>query len=241
MFEFSFSVRHEGCWTADIVNEFPGFEAKILQSYAYAGSSLTVIGASEITEETAEAVVDWLDHHPVVETNELVKHEDTTGMITLKTDYSDQDTEPIGTVFRQHPAITLSPAEIHGGLEHSHVMLPTKEEIQLMYDDLSEYGPVEIRTISELDDNNYRKSDLTAVSRAVGGLSTRQQQVLELALEQGYYDSPKACTIDELAEIDGATMSTVAEHLRHAESKIFQAIRPLLDATERREPTKNTA
>jgi predicted DNA binding protein len=30
MLEYSFSVRHEGCWTADINDEFPDVTATIL-------------------------------------------------------------------------------------------------------------------------------------------------------------------------------------------------------------------
>lgn len=227
MLEYSFSIRHEGCWTSDIHEEFPDVAATILQSHAFTDSSSTIIEIPDLDEDCAESIVGWLDNHPVVRTVDFVKHEGDAGLISFHTDYSDSDTEPVGTVFREQPCIPLASPEVRNGFEHCQLMMPTREQVQTTYNELREYGPVEIRSLNELE-TDYHASDLAAVSRAIAGLSTRQQQVFERAITNGYYHVPQSCTIEDLAAEDSVTMSTVAEHLRHAEFKVFDAIEPLL-------------
>jgi predicted DNA binding protein len=227
MLEYSFSVRHEGCWTADMNNEFPRVDATILQSHAFSDSSSTVIEVPGIDDGCAESLADWMGDHEVVRTVDLVRHTGDTGLISFHTDYSDSDTQPVGNVFREQPCIPLASAEVRNGQEHCQVMMTDREQVQTVYEELCEYGPVEIQSLNELD-TDFHVSDLAAVSRAIAGLSTRQQQILERAITHGYYDVPQSCTVEDLAAEDSVTMSTVAEHLRHAEFKIFDAIEPLL-------------
>lgn len=55
-------------------------------------------------------------------------------------------------------------------------------------------------------------------------LTPRQRTVLRTAIEAGYYDVPKRVTHRDLAAELGCSTSTIDEHLRKAESRIFQAI-----------------
>lgn len=227
MLEYSFSVKHRGCWTADIYRDYPDVSATILHSHALSDISSTIIEAEDIDRQRAEEVVDWMSYHPVVQAVELVKHEDDVGLISLHTDFSDSDTQPVGTVFREQPCIPLASAQVRNGFEHCQLMMENREQVQATYKELQKFGPVEINSLNELK-SDYHPSDLAAVSRAVSDLSIRQQEVLKRAIEGGYYDVPQSCTLEELATDDQATMSTLAEHLRHAENKVFDAIEPLL-------------
>lgn len=228
MFEYSFSVRHEGCWTADIQQTFPNFEATILESHAFSDSSSTIIEITNIGSKTIDDLESWFEAHPIIRTVERYKREANGGLIGLQTDFSESDTEPVGKVFREQPCIPLSAPTVSDGLEHCHLMLPSREIIQTTYNELRKYGPVTIESLSELD-SNFHTSDLAAVSRAIAELSPRQQQTLRRAINSGYYEVPQECNIEDLADEDAVTMSTVAEHLRNAEYKIFTAIAPLLD------------
>lgn len=55
-------------------------------------------------------------------------------------------------------------------------------------------------------------------------LTPRQRTVLRTAIEAGYYDVPKRATHEDLAAELGCATSTIDEHLRKAESRIFTAI-----------------
>ncbi|ELZ95301.1 HTH DNA binding domain-containing protein [Haloferax mucosum ATCC BAA-1512] len=52
-------------------------------------------------------------------------------------------------------------------------------------------------------------------------LTSRQREVLETAVESGYYDIPRQISIEELATELDCSQSTVSEHLRKVESRVL--------------------
>ena len=54
-------------------------------------------------------------------------------------------------------------------------------------------------------------------------MTQRQEEVLRIALEAGYYDQPKGATIKELARRAGIAPSTFQEILQRAERKVMLA------------------
>jgi len=67
----------------------------------------------------------------------------------------------------------------------------------------------------ETGDREPRAEDLFA------SLTERQQTVLETAIDRGYYANPRETTHDELAEALDCSPSTVGEHLRKIEARVF--------------------
>ncbi len=55
------------------------------------------------------------------------------------------------------------------------------------------------------------------------GLTDRQFDALAAAVESGYYESPRAATVADVAKRIDASPSTASEHLRKAESAIMTA------------------
>ncbi|WP_162991370.1 helix-turn-helix domain-containing protein [Halostella salina] len=53
------------------------------------------------------------------------------------------------------------------------------------------------------------------------GLTDRQRTVLEAALRAGYYENPRKATHGDIADELGITSSTVGDHLRAIESRVF--------------------
>ena len=53
-------------------------------------------------------------------------------------------------------------------------------------------------------------------------LTKRQEEIIQIALERGYYDIPKKITIDKLAKIFKVSPSTLAEILQRGEKKIMK-------------------
>lgn len=52
-------------------------------------------------------------------------------------------------------------------------------------------------------------------------LTDRQREVVQAAVEVGYYDNPRQATHEDVAELLDCTASTAGEHLRKAEAKIM--------------------
>jgi len=67
----------------------------------------------------------------------------------------------------------------------------------------------------ETGDRAPRADDLFAC------LTERQQTVLETAIDRGYYATPRAATHDDLAAALDCSPSTVGEHLRKIEARLF--------------------
>lgn len=55
-------------------------------------------------------------------------------------------------------------------------------------------------------------------------LTTRQQEVLEAAVEEGYYNNPREATHAEVAEVVGIAPTTVGDHLREIETTVFETL-----------------
>jgi predicted DNA binding protein len=58
---------------------------------------------------------------------------------------------------------------------------------------------------------------------AGGTLTDRQREVLRVAADRGYYETPRRATQEDVAAELGVAPSTVAEHLRKAESNLVDA------------------
>jgi predicted DNA binding protein len=63
---------------------------------------------------------------------------------------------------------------------------------------------------------------LTPVDQLFGELTNRQLAALRLALENGYYEQPRNCSVSDLAEQTTVARATFEEHLRKAENKLIQ-------------------
>ncbi|TKX78552.1 bacterio-opsin activator [Halorubrum sp. SD626R] len=57
---------------------------------------------------------------------------------------------------------------------------------------------------------------------AASRLTDRQRSVVAAAVERGYYDSPRACTVSDVAAEFDIAPGTAAEHLRKAEAAVMR-------------------
>jgi predicted DNA binding protein len=56
-------------------------------------------------------------------------------------------------------------------------------------------------------------------------LTDRQREVLDVALDLGYYEVPRRATHRDVAERLGLSVGTVSEHLQKIESRVFETVR----------------
>jgi len=57
-----------------------------------------------------------------------------------------------------------------------------------------------------------------------GALTARQREVLETAVEQGYYEVPRRATHEDIADEVGLSAGTVGEHLRKVEGRVLSSL-----------------
>lgn len=61
-------------------------------------------------------------------------------------------------------------------------------------------------------------------SRPASRLTDRQREILEAAVDLGYYEVPRRTTHDEIATEVGLSAGTVGEHLRKVEGKVLSTV-----------------
>ncbi len=102
----------------------------------------------------------------------------------------------------------LEPMEIKKGKLVFLVGATEREAFSGLYNDLQPLGIVKIIYIKE--------------SEIKTPLTVKQEQILQMARELGYYEWPRKISVQELAKRLNLSKSTFIEHLRKAESKILQ-------------------
>jgi len=88
------------------------------------------------------------------------------------------------------------------------VLFFRRQDLRAMIEDFRNIGTVTLGKLSEFDDSGVRLTD-------------RQYEVIERALESGYFEWPREVTSEELASDMGISRATLLEHLRKAESKLL--------------------
>ena len=65
------------------------------------------------------------------------------------------------------------------------------------------------------------ESDKSSFNRMI---TSRQEEVLETAVDLGYYSEPRQASLEDISEVIGISPGTVGEHLRKAEERVFSEL-----------------
>ncbi|SFC52056.1 HTH DNA binding domain-containing protein [Halobiforma haloterrestris] len=84
----------------------------------------------------------------------------------------------------------------------------------------SDTGQSEAFTVEVIETGSY---DPNAAS-FLRTLTTRQQEVLQVAVEEGYYSNPREATHQDVADVIGIAPTTVGDHLREVETRVFETL-----------------
>lgn len=89
------------------------------------------------------------------------------------------------------------------------VLILRKSDLRPMVEELREFASVQLGRVVTLTD----EPDI---------VTERQQEAVTAALELGYFDWPRSCDAEELADHLGVAHPTALEHLRKGEKKLLQ-------------------
>jgi predicted DNA binding protein len=88
------------------------------------------------------------------------------------------------------------------------VLFFRREDLKAMIDDFKRIGEVTLGKVTKFNESTAKLTD-------------RQFEVIECALEEGYFEWPRDASSDEIAEQLGVSRATFLEHLRKAQSKLL--------------------
>lgn len=125
------------------------------------------------------------------------------------------DARELWETFKRGSLMTVPPAEWNLDGSYTFTVMGADADVQAAVEGVPSAASIDIESVG---------GTKVATQSVIGQLSDRQREAVEAGIELGYYDVPRAVTIDDIAgELDCAT-STAAEHLRKAESKLIVAL-----------------
>jgi predicted DNA binding protein len=119
--------------------------------------------------------------------------------------------------FARGTLVVISPITFNPDGTSELTVVGTPADVRSAVEDVPDGMRATVRSIGP-----YRRWAGSAESR----LTDRHRTVVTAALDHGYDDSPRACTVSDVAATLDIAPGTVAEHLRKAESTV---LRHLLD------------
>jgi len=191
----------EGVWIGDLSRAHPEAEIRVLAALP---DGEVGVGHVEILHSDAESIVEAMRAEDAVTAVEVFEIRDGRALVQFRT------TEPLLLVPIQRTGIpiqlpfTISNGELDWELTAPHERL---SELGKLFEDLG--IPFEVHHVQQNVDVRQLLTDT-------------QSELLDEAIERGYYDTPRECTLTELAEHLDMAPSTISETLHRAEEKVVK-------------------
>ncbi|WP_248910771.1 helix-turn-helix domain-containing protein [Halocatena marina] len=181
--------------------EFPDVEFRLLATQPRNDELLTIL---EVTTSEGEALVRQLADVPDVHSYEVIHIDEQRVIIQFKSAISSSYNPLIASENIEQP-----PTIVHDGWFFVKVTA-SQERLSKLIEELAA-GDVPYQVISLT--HSYNSSDL---------LTERQWEAITEAVERGFYETPRGCTLDELAESLNIYKSSANRLLHRAESRIIR-------------------
>jgi len=195
-------------WIGDLTRRYPKARFRILAALS---DERAGVALAEVAAPDPGAVVSGMWAYENVESVDLLKRTDEDVLAQLET------TMPLLLLPARDSGVPLEmPFEIRDGTAVWEVTAPS--------DRLSELGS-QLETFGITFAVDYVQQRLGEEQL----LTDRQRRVVGAAIEQGYYDTPRECSLTELAGTLGIAKSTASETLHRAEEKIVKHVAEELD------------
>lgn len=188
-------------WMGRLTRRHPDAEFRILTAFPDGDHGTAM---AEVTAEDLEEVLRDMSECEEVVDFELLGHPGPEALVQFET------SEPLLLVpVRESGALLDLPFEVQDG-RASWEVTATHDRLSTLGDQLS---ALEI---------TFEVESVTQQTEVSQLLTDRQSALVETAVESGYYDTPRDCTLTDLAEEVGVAKSTASETLHRAEGEIIK-------------------
>jgi len=223
-------VRYEGDWTAQLesYDVFAEFLASTFRNRRY-------IGIMAIETTAFEEALEVIEGHRNVNSIDVVERYDAEvenrTAATLLLRGSLLEFTPLQTLLYEG-YLPLGPTKLEHGRECFDLLLEDREELSQAATLLQEFGDVSVERISKV----FRREIVPSAAEWQELLSTippRQRELLNEAVEAGYFEIPRETTLEALADTMGITKTTASNHLRKAERQLVEFLLPYINLAAR--------
>lgn len=191
----------EAVWIGDFSRAHPNARIRILAALS---DDRTGVGLAEIRADDPGAVVEHMGAYDAVDDLRVLRGGEDAALVQFET------TLPLLLSAARDSGVPLEmPFDIVDG-EAVWTLTATRGRLSELCSQLEAFGI------------GYAIERVGTGSPAEPLLTDRQQDLLSAAVERGYYDTPRTCSLTDLAEAEGAAKSTVSEILHRAEGAVIK-------------------
>jgi len=188
-------------WMGRLTRRHPDAEFRILTAFPDGDHGTAM---AEVTVDRPGEVLQDMDDCEEVVDLELLGRPGPEALVQFET------SEPLLLVpVRKSGALLDLPFEVRDG-RASWEVTATRDRLSTLGDQLQALGI------------SFEVESVTQGVEADRLLTDRQSTLVETAVEEGYYDTPRDCTLTDLAAEVGVAKSTASETLHRAEGKIVK-------------------
>jgi len=191
----------EGPWIGDVSRQYPDAMFQVLTALPGDGEGFGLVW---LTGADVDAILDDIVAHGTMTELSVLQQTETAATIQIQT------SKPMILVAAKRAGVPVEmPVKIQNGT--------ATVDVAGAHDRLSELGTqfAELGLDFEVE---YIQERLHQDQL----LTDRQQELIQLAVSMGYYDTPRECTLTELADEMDIAKSTCSETLHRAEEVIIK-------------------
>jgi hypothetical protein len=202
----------EGVWIGDLSRSYPAATLRVLAALADDDGG---VGLVEVTGEDPNSVCESVRAYSEVTAVEVFTADEDEALLQFET------TSPVLLLPAQGSGVPLElPFDICDGEAVWEVTAPG-DRLSTLGEQLDAFDiPFEVEWVQQSIDDDQLLTD-------------RQRELLTAAVEAGYYDTPRRCSLTDLADYLDVAKSTCSETLHRAESKVVkQYLQTLVSARD---------
>ena len=192
----------DSVWMGELSRQYPSAEFEILTVFPKENGG--GVALAEITAAAVEEIVIEMDAYDEVTSTDFLQRTDETALVQFET------SNPVLLLPVRNAGTPLElPFSVVDGTVNWEVTAP-RDRLSTLGDQLRQFGiEFEVRAVRQEMETEQL-------------LTPKQMELIQTAVDEGYYDTPRECTLTELAEAVDIAKSTCSETLHRAEEKIVK-------------------
>ena len=192
----------ERTWPGEITRAYPSARIRILAAMAEPESG---VGLTEVISSDLEAILDDIQAHPAVDSMDVLQRTAEQALAQFRTQL------PLLLFAARGSGLPLElPFEIQNG-QATWTLTTSQESISALGEQFDAMGIG--YTVEYLQQDVTRPKEL---------LTDAQRSLVCEAVARGYYDTPRRCSLTELADAVGRAKSSTSETLHRAEERVMK-------------------
>ncbi|WP_123534710.1 helix-turn-helix domain-containing protein [Halosimplex salinum] len=205
----------DSVWIGELSRNYPDAQFEILTVFPKGEGGVAL---AEITAEAVEEIVVEMDAYEEVTSTDYLQRTDDTALVQFET------SNPVLLLPVRNAGTPLElPFTVVDGTVQWEVTAP-RDRLSTLGDQLRQFG-IDFEVIAVRQEMETEQL-----------LTPKQHRLVQTAVREGYYDTPRECTLTELADESDIAKSTCSETLHRAEEKIVKEFVDETDLSSERTP-----